>query len=232
MHWVRCALFADRTDAGTRLGRELARLAPENPYVLAIPNGGAAVGVEVARELACPLALLVVRKIQLPWTTEGGFGALTTTDEVVLNHELVRAVGLTQQQVEEQIGQTRHQLKHRRAIFGWAFPPRKLPGRTALLVDDGLASGVTMAAAARSARELSAGEVWVSVPVASDGAMRRVAQEVDRVVALHVDRGPSFAVASFYRHWRDLSDKEVLDLLAGIGMTPPGEGRQASSGAT
>lgn len=213
-------LFDDRAHAGRALARVLEGLEPAEPHLLAIPSGGVAVAAEIARSLGWPLSLLIVRKVQLPWTTEAGFGAVTTTGEVVLNEEVTRAAGLTAEQIETQVGRTRRGLEQRQRRFGWAAAAPNLSGRTAILVDDGLASGITMLAAARSARTLDAGTVWAAVPVAHAGAVRRIEHAVDRVVTLHVDRAPSFAVASFYRLWWDLSDDDVAELLAGLGMAP------------
>lgn len=207
------ALFVDRQAAGLALAVRLTEYDWPSPRVLAIPNGGVAVAAPMAGAMGWPLSVMVVRKIQLPWTTEAGFGAITSAGEVVLNEEMVRAVGLTRETVAAQVEETRAQIRARTQRFAAHLPPDDLSRHTAVLVDDGLASGVTMLAAVSSARLLSPALVAVAVPVAHAQALALVREEADEVVALHVQPEYPFAVASFYEDWYDLGDTQTLALL-------------------
>lgn len=207
------ALFVDRESAGLKLAERPAGFDWPGAHLLAVPNGGVAVAAPIAAALGWPLSVVVVRKIQLPWSTEAGFGAITSGGEVVLNEEMVRAVGLTREAVATQVEKTRAQIRGRTERFAAHLPPDDLSGRTAVLVDDGLASGVTMVAAVRSARLLGPALVAVAVPVAHTQAMALVREEADEVVALHVQPEYPFAVASFYEDWYDLGDAQTLAML-------------------
>jgi predicted phosphoribosyltransferase len=207
------ARFADREDAGLKLAERLASLGWPRPRLLAVPNGGVAVAAPIARTLGWPLSVIVVRKIQLPWSTEAGFGAITSGGEIVLNEGMVRSVGLTREAVAAQVEKTRAQIGARTERFAAHLPPDDLSGRTAVLIDDGLASGVTMLAAVRSARLLGPAVVAVAVPVAHAQAFALARGEADEVIALYVQPEYPFAVASFYEHWYDLGDAETLAML-------------------
>jgi putative phosphoribosyl transferase len=207
------ALFEDRADAGEQLARELEAADLASPVLLAIPAGGVAVAVPIARRLRSPVYLIVVRKVQLPWTTEAGFGAVTSTGEVVMNERMLGTLGLSEEQIRRQIDQARSQVAGRLRRFTQYAPPVDLAGHTAVIVDDGLASGITMIAAIQSARALSPERVVVAVPVAHSGAARLARLRADDVIALEIDDSPIFAVASFYGYWHDLSDDEVEALL-------------------
>jgi predicted phosphoribosyltransferase len=207
------ALFADREAAGMELAERLAEYDWPDPHLLAVPNGGVAVAAPMAAALGWPLSVVVVRKIQLPWTTEAGFGAVTSAGEVVLNEEMVRTVGLTREAVAAQVEETRAQIRVRTARFAAHGPPDDLSGSTAVLIDDGLASGVTMLAAVRSARLLRPDLVAVAVPVAHAQAMALVRKDADQLIALHIRPEYPFAVASFYEDWYDLGDTQTLALL-------------------
>lgn len=205
--------FADREDAGLRLAERLASVDWPGPQLLAVPNGGVAIAAPIARTLGWPLSVVVVRKIQLPWSTEAGFGAITSGGEIVLNEELVRTAGLTRKAVATRVEKTRAQMRARTERFAAHLPPDDLSGRTAVLIDDGLASGVTMLAAVRSARLLGPAVVAVAVPAAHAQAMALVREEADEVIALYVQPEYPFAVASFYEDWYDLGDAETLAML-------------------
>jgi len=206
-------LYRDRQDAGRQLAEGLSSYAGSSALVLAIPRGGVPVAVEVAQRLGSTLDVIVTRKIQLPFNPEAGYGAVVDDGTIVLNEPLVRSLGLNEMQIQRQADEVKAEIERRVALYrgGLSFP--SLQDRTAIVVDDGLASGFTMIAAIKSARRRRAGRVVVAVPVASDSAFRRVVSLAEEVVCPVIARTEWFAVASFYRHWYDLSDDEVVFLL-------------------
>lgn len=209
----RTGVFADRTAAGRRLAEMLADYQGRALHLFAIPAGGVPVAAEISRALGVPLDLVIVRKIQLPWTTEAGFGALDPEGRVLLNEELLRRLDLTPREIEAQVQKTLVTLKEREAHLRGGRPYPDLEGAVTLVVDDGLASGYTMRAAVRFLRGKGAGELVVAVPTALDRTARALLPDVDLIVCPNLRSGWSFAVADAYRHWYDLGEEEVLRIL-------------------
>jgi predicted phosphoribosyltransferase len=181
--------------------------------VLAVPAGGVPVGYTVAEELAVPMDVLIVRKIQIPWNTEAGFGAITWDGITVLNEPLVEQLDLKKKEVEESIQKTRRNIQERLRKFRGNKPMPQFKNKIVILVDDGLASGFTMLAAARSIKKNAPEKLIVAVPTASLGAIELLVPEVDEIVCLNIRSGSSFAVAEAYENWYDLTDEEVLKIL-------------------
>jgi predicted phosphoribosyltransferase len=210
----RLHVFRDRFQAGSLLAQKLREYcSQENVIVLAIPAGGVPVGYMVAKELGVPMDVVIVRKAQIPWNTEAGFGAVTWDEETVLNEHLVEQLGLTTEEVEESISKTKRNIQDRLRKFRGDKPMPQLRGKVVILVDDGLASGFTMLAAARSARKNMPKNTVVAVPTASLGAIELLMTEVDKIACLNIRSGSSFAVADAYENWYDLTDEEVLKIL-------------------
>jgi predicted phosphoribosyltransferase len=209
LEWERMlnpVLFKDRLEGGQKLALALKKLHLKNPVVLAVPSGGVPVALEIAKSLACPFDLVVVRKIQYPWTTEAGFGAVASDGTLFLGPG---AKGLSQEAIE--------QVKHREKQLLEGRKRVDIEGKTAILVDDGLASGSTMFAATKSVRKRKPAQIVVVAPTASGGAVELLKREADRVITLYKHaRGLPFAVASSYQEWHDLTDKEVIDYLRSV----------------
>lgn len=204
-------LFKDRTEAGRKLGKELKGYKDQNPVVLAIPAGGVPVAVEVAKFLECPLDLVIVRKIQYPWTTEAGFGAATADGIVWLGPE---AEKLPPEIVKAQTQKALKEVKHRVKVFLGKRKETNLAAKTAILVDDGLAAGSTMMAAIKSVRKKKPAKIFVAIPTASAGAVNLLKNHADGIIDLYVHpEGLPFAVASSYKNWYDLTDEEVKEYL-------------------
>lgn len=202
-------VFRDRTHAGQVLARLLATLPLTRPCVLAIPAGGVPVAVEVARRLDVPLDVAVVSKLTLPWNREAGYGAVAFDGTVLLNDALIEAVDLPEDAIEGGIAHTRRKVARRSERLRPHKPPLSLSGLTAVLVDDGLASGFTMKAAARACRNVGAEAVIAAAPTAHLGAIGRVLGQVDYVVSPNIRSGPTFAVADAYLDWRDVPEAEA-----------------------
>ena len=205
--------YADRHEAGLVLAEKLAPYRSAYPIVLAIPNGGVAVGLPIARELDCGLHLIVVRKLQLPDRPEAGFGAVVSDGSVILNESLVQRLNLSGEVIATQRQRAWESIRARLALYGSKAEFHDLKDRTVILVDDGLASGYTMEAAVKVVKKHEPAMVVVAVPTSSMSAHRRLSSLVDKVLCPDVSRLPIFAVADAYRNWRDLADEEVIAML-------------------
>jgi putative phosphoribosyl transferase len=206
--------YENRTEAGQVLAQELKGASYETrPLVLAIPNGGVPVGVEIARTLDAELDAIIVRKLQIPGNTEAGFGALTSHGSLLLNERLVRSIGLNKHQIEMVVKQTQQQIDRRKAdyqgLVGIVEPSKK----DIILVDDGLASGYTMMAAIESVQTLSPKTITVAAPTSSGSAADLISKEVERFVCPRIESGFVFAVANAYRSWYDVPDTEIIAIL-------------------
>ncbi len=181
--------------------------------MLAIPNGGVPVALEVASALNADLDLIICRKIPIPLNPEAGFGAIADDGIIFLNEELVKRVGLSRQQVEYEAGRVRAEIKRRSLLYRGDRPLVSVNGKTAIVIDDGLASGITMMAAVESVRHRHPKEIVVAVPCASAIAVKQLERVADKVVTCTTGFMPTFYVSDFYRQWYDLSDDEVVRYL-------------------
>jgi putative phosphoribosyl transferase len=206
-------VFRDREEAGRKLGKKLEPYLWSDGLILAIPSGGVPVAKEIARMISLPMDLIIVRKLQIPFQPEAGFGALGPEGEVIFNENLRRQLRLPVEEVDEVIQGTLDVIRERNRLFreGRTFP--EVADRIVLLVDDGLASGYTMLAAIRSVKKRTAAKIVVAVPTGSARTVQMLLPEVDELVCLNVRTGHSFAVADAYLLWYDLTDAEVLSFL-------------------
>ncbi len=203
----------DRTDAGQRLAEELRRYQREDPLVFAIPRGGIPVAVEVAKALGCRLDLIITRKIPIPSNPEAGYGAVTEDGVIVLNEPLVKSLNYSEVLIKRHAEEIKQEIKRRNSVYRTKLPMLSAEGKTAIIIDDGLASGFTMMAAIKSIRERKAAKVVVAVPVASASAWNLIKPLADDIISLIIADTRYFAVASFYQRWYDLDDEEVMELL-------------------
>lgn len=209
----RSYVFSDRVAAGRLLARKLADLTLGKAVVFAIPAGGVPVAAQVAGALRLPLDLVIVRKIQIPWSSEAGFGALAPDGKVILNEPLVQRLGLSKNEITSQIAKTRTTLEQREALFRSNRPYGDLQGLEAIVVDDGLASGFTMLAALRFLKKCGSDKIIVAVPTGLLDTIQLIRREVEMMVCLNVRQRRPFAVAAAYRNWYDVTDSEVLTIL-------------------
>lgn len=211
-------VFENRYDAGRQLATWLAEYRNRNAVVLSIPNGGVLVGLGVALALNADFNIIISRKIPLPLSPEGGFGAVTDDGTTILNEEMIRRFNLSQQQINYQVSQVRAAIRQRSLLYHGKRPPSLLKDKTVIIVDDGLASGYTMMAAVESIRYRQPREIIVAVPVASAAALPKVEKLANRVVACVSGFGPEFYVSDFYRYWHEPSDDEVLQCFKEWGL--------------
>ena len=206
-------LYQDRAHAGRILADRLKNFKMDDIVVLAIPNGGVPVAIPIAAGLDIPLFLIIVRKLQLPDNPEAGFGAITSDGFLLLDDRLVQHSQLTMAEIESQKRKAMESIRKRQKFFGKRAQIDSLENRSVVLVDDGLASGFTMLAAVRSAKNQGAKEIIIAVPTSSSRAFRLLEREVDKIICPHVSRLPVFAVADAYKNWYDLDELEVKQLL-------------------
>ena len=207
-------IFENRQDAGKRLAAELSEYKNQRVVVLAIPNGGVPVALEIAGAMRkAELGLVISRKIPLPLNPEAGFGAVADDGTVVFDEGVVARLGLSKQQMEYEVSKVRDKVKQRSMLYYGERPLVSVIGKTAIITDDGLASGYTMMAAVESLRRRRPQEIIVAVPVASATALERVEKVADKVVTCAIGSMSKFYIADFYHYWHELSDDEVIRYL-------------------
>ncbi|MBI1377804.1 MAG: hypothetical protein GC157_10030 [Frankiales bacterium] len=203
--------FTDRVDAGRRLAPLLEGERGEGTVVLGIPRGGVPVAAEVARALGAPLDVIVVRKLGVPWRPELAMGAVGEGGVTVLDERIVTQMGVSQDEVAAIELRERTEVQQRVGRWRRELPPHDLSGRTAVVVDDGIATGATARAACQVARELGAARVVLATPVAPSSAPEEF-PEADRFVAVALPRDFE-AVGYHYRDFTPTTDDDVTAIL-------------------
>jgi predicted phosphoribosyltransferase len=209
--------FANRDEAGRRLAdavrRRLGEAGPdERRLVLGLPRGGVPVARHVARALDAPLDVLTVRKLGAPGHEELAMGAIASGGIQVLDRGLVDRLSVSEARLQEIVAREQNELRRREEAFRGGREPLTLAGTTAILVDDGVATGATMKAALDAVREAGAARVVVAVPLAPDDTLRELRATADEVVCLETP-SPFWAVGQGYRDFPQVQDDEVRRLL-------------------
>jgi putative phosphoribosyl transferase len=205
--------FRDRAEAGRALARALSHYAGrDDVVVLALPRGGVPVAYEVAKNLAAPLDVFLVRKLGVPGHEELAMGAIATGGVLVLDDGAVRWLGISEEQIQRTLARELEELRRREAAYRNGRPPPDLRGKTVILVDDGLATGASMQAAARAVRRHEPARIVIAVPVASKATCDQFRDEVDEVVCA-VTPAPFYSVGNWYEDFSQTSDEEVRELL-------------------
>ena len=206
-------LFADRADAGRRLAAKLSAFARSDAVVLGLPRGGVPVAYEVARALDLPLDVILVRKLGVPFQPELAMGAIGEDGVRVINARIVDLTGVRPAQLDEAQAREERELERRARRYRGDRPRRDIAGRTAMIIDDGIATGSTVRAACAVARAHGARRVVVATPVAPPETVTALREDADEVIAL--DTPAHFAaIGQFYRDFGQTSDDEVVRLLA------------------
>lgn len=206
-------LFADRAEAGALLAERL--LGQRDPVILALPRGGVAVALPIVRRVGGMLDVLVTRKIGYPPTPELGVGAIAEGGEPVFDEELMRRLGLSHASVADVVAWERRELARRITVYRGDRPLPALSGREVVVVDDGLATGVTARAALRAVAAAKPGQVTLAVPVGARETVLALRGEADEVVVLATPAGFK-AVGQWYERFDQLSDADVVALLSWV----------------
>jgi predicted phosphoribosyltransferase len=207
--------FRDRQEAGRKLATRLMRYKTRHPVILALPRGGVPVAAEVAASLNAPLDLVLVRKIGVPWQPELAMGAVVDGGApiVVRNDSVVRLAGISNSEFAAVCDEELAEVERRRRAYLGDRERIEISGRTAIVVDDGVATGATTRAALRATRMRNPETLVLAVPVGPADIMEEMREEADEVVCLekHSDFG---AIGLYYLDFRQVDDQEVIDLLA------------------
>jgi putative phosphoribosyl transferase len=208
--------FADRRDAGRQLGERLLPFAYENPLVIGLPRGGVPVAREVALALHAPLDFLAVRKLGAPHNPEYGIGAVAEGGVRLIDSEAIAILGLRNGIVDQIAARETAELERRAELYRDDRLPLNVSGHTAIVVDDGVATGITDSAALRAVRRLGPRRLILAVPVCPPDSAHRLLGEADEVIALQ--QPPRFfGVGQFYEDFAQVSDEEVVSALAELG---------------
>jgi len=211
-------LFEDRVDAGRQLAERLAPYAEERPVVFALPRGGVPVGAEVSRSLGAPLEVIVSRKLGAPGQPEFGIGAVAPSGVRVLNERAVRALGIEEDYLEMISARELAEAERRLKLFRGDRPYPDLERRTAILVDDGLATGVTARAALLALRRMNPRRLVLAVPVCALQTAELLRPEADDLICLLAPANLE-AVGLWYRNFEQTSDEEVVRLLEEVRLS-------------
>jgi len=215
--------FLDRADAGRQLAAELQGRCPERPLVVGLPRGGVEVGFQIAQALRAPLDVLPARKLGAPDQPELAIGAIAP-GAVILNHHIIDQLGLTREEVDEVITQEEQELERRARLYRSGLPPLDVGGMTVILVDDGLATGATAAAAVQSIRRGSPRKLILAVPVGARETVAALRSQVDELICL--ERPWKFrAVGEWYDDFEQATDQQVIRRLQEAAVLRP-ENRQ------
>ncbi|WP_272910924.1 phosphoribosyltransferase [Falsiroseomonas oryziterrae] len=209
--------FADRSEAGRLLAERVKALRLRDPVVYALPRGGVPVAVEVAAALGAPLDLVLVRKIGAPGQPELAIGAIVDGDtpEVVLNADIVAATGASEAFIAAARRRELAEIERRRARYLAGRVPVDPAGWTAVVVDDGLATGASARAALHALRRRGAARLVLAVPVAPPGTLEALRSDADDTVCL-VEAQLFFGIGAFYRDFHQLTDEEVIAAIVGL----------------
>lgn len=205
--------YTDRTEAGRTLAQSMDHYAGrDDVLILALPRGGVPVAVELARALHAPVDLMIVRKLGVPGHEELAMGAVATGGGWVTNRDVVRSLNIDDQTIHRELERQRREIDHRQRLYRGDRPPPDLAGKCVILVDDGLATGSTMRAALRAARQQDPARLLAVVPVAPPEAIRILELDADEVIC-PLQPPQFFAVSQWYQHFPQTSDEEVSRLL-------------------
>lgn len=206
-------LFRNRKLAGKMLANALREYKKKkNTMVIGLPRGGVVVADVVARELGLPLDLVVPRKIGAPGNPEFAIGAITEKGEPILNQEVVSAYGISKDYIEKTAAEEKMEAKRRLEVYRKDRPPLTLKNKEIILIDDGIATGLTMLAAIKSCKDKGAKKIIVATPCGAKDSINQISKKVDRVVCLHT---PTFfgAVGAFYEEFAQTEDEEVIEIM-------------------
>ncbi len=207
--------FRNRSEAGQRLAAALAKYRREHVTVLALPRGGVPVAAEIAQALEAPLDLILVRKVGVPFQPELAMGAVVDGSEpvIVRNHDVIALTGISEEEFESVCERELTEIERRRQRYLADRERAPIAGRVVIVIDDGIATGATMRAALQATRQRQPRKLVLAVPVAPSSTLRELQDEADEIICLE-DHENFGAIGYFYRDFRQVTDDEVIELLA------------------
>jgi putative phosphoribosyl transferase len=208
--------FADRREAAMQLSERLGEYRARRPVILGIPRGGIIIADTIANELQADLDVVLTRKLGAPGNPELAIGAVSEHGEILIDQRIARSVGATEDYVQREKARQLAEVQRRHEQYRRVLPKVPLQGRTAILVDDGVATGATMRASIWAARAEGATEVAVAVPVGAPDAIEMLRKEADQVVCLLVPQY-LYAIGQFFLDFRQVDDEEVIAILKAHG---------------
>ena len=206
------SIFPDRRDAGRRLAKLLLHYRDENPVVLALPRGGVPVGAEISRALDAPLDIIVARKLGAPGQPELAIGAIAPGGVRLVNERLVRWLGIPEDWIEQAAEKELAEVQRRMRRFRKDRPASQVRDRSVILVDDGIATGMTARAAIQAIHTEEPRRIILAVPVCTKETAKKLSQEIDELVCLEIPED-LWAIGLWYRDFHQIPDEEVMDLL-------------------
>ena len=209
-------MFRDRTEVGKLLGDELLKRKIKNPVVLAIPRGGLPVAKEIALALKAPLDIVITRKIGAPGEPEFAIGAVTQEGEMIVDRQVTRTLGVSEQYLREESARQIEEIKQRMHKYrekDLQFP--QLEGKAVVIVDDGIATGNTMLAAIKSVKLKKPSEIILAIGVAPPDTVRKLSKEADQVVCLGTPE-PFYAIGEFYENFEQVEDEEARSIMVEV----------------
>ncbi len=208
--WV----FADRNHAGRVLAEMLSERLNPDSVILAVPAGGVPVACALAEPIGLEVDVVVVSKITFPWNSESGYGAVSQNGLVWLNDRIVADMRVSKAEIQEGIATTTEKVNRRKQAFRGKRPSLDLGGRSAVIVDDGLASGTTMRVAIETVARMKTTSITLAVPTGQLDSIRRISPKVERIYCANVRSQARFAVAAAYQNWSDVPESEAIDMMA------------------
>ena len=205
-------MFTDRKDAGKELALRVQNLNLDNATVLALPRGGVVTGYEIASVLKAPLDVIISRKIGAPNNPEYAIGAIAEGDVLILNQEAIKSNGFTDEQVDEIASNEIREMERRIALYRNNRPLPNLKGKTVILADDGVATGITALAAIKSVEGFGADKIVFAAPVCAYESAELLKRSVDKLVCL-INPKDLIAIGNYYKSFNQVSDDEVIKLL-------------------
>lgn len=206
-------MFVDRKDAGQKLAGSLIRFKNQSDaIVIGLPRGGVVVAYEAARRLNLPLDIIVPRKIGAPGNDELAIGAITEEGEAVLDEMLVRELNVAPEYIAKTVAKEKQEAQRRLKLYRGDRTPLNLQNKTALIIDDGIATGATMQAAIKSAKNKKTEKIIVAVPIIAPDTLKKLQAEADEIIYLDA---PMFlgAIGDFYEEFSQTEDRDVIELM-------------------
>jgi predicted phosphoribosyltransferase len=207
------SLFNDRVDAGRRLAKKLSEYSNrDDVLILALPRGGVPVAFEVAKALNVKMDIFIVRKLGVPGNEELAMGAIASDNIRVLNEDVVRSFRIPERVIDEVAANELKELERRERLYRGNRPKPNITGSTVILIDDGLATGATMRAAAAAVKTKNPAKIVIAVPTAAPDTCSYFAAEVDEIICFATPE-PFYGVGAWYEDFSQTTDREVCDLL-------------------